>query len=202
MIIVSINARLGAFFGENIQKFKKLLEDSGGYISGSFIIDCILNKCWKNYFPLLQIFVDVPLDIYVISEECMDIFTSKFHPFFTDLQDEIGDAWYYVSCTDDIFDDYYNLHINQSVIVRGFERANDKEWVKSIMNFDVCRNIYYIENGVEKIEIANLRGILDMVIRCSQEEYLLYSERMVEKYVERGFRFDVMERKIEISNAS
>src|SRR5437667_102768 len=58
-IIYSINQRLTRYFGENKEEFLNLLNKTGSVISGSFIIQCILNEEWESdvdiFIPILNL---------------------------------------------------------------------------------------------------------------------------------------------------
>ena len=69
-------------------------------------------------------------------------------------------------------------------------RFNKASWdhIKSNFDFDICKCMYYIENGIEYLKIFNLRGLLDKIIDIDQiNSFTLH--RRIEKYISRGFRF-------------
>lgn len=206
VIIERINTRLGSFFGERVVDFKRLLQNGGGYVSGSFIIECILGTEWKTQYG-----EDVPLDIYVVLKSEGNAWPNKLYPFLHDLN--YGDIWgaadysiaieggnynYVKKRVDEdyraVFEDmteFRNEVNTKAVVTRIFSGVSGIKYVGEIMDFDVCRNLYCIEGGVEKVEITNLAGILKMVVKCTGAEHEQYSAKRVRKYMDRGFRFEV-----------
>ena len=49
LIIKEINSRLFEIFKNKLSDFKKSLVSTGAMISGSFILQCILNEKWRKY---------------------------------------------------------------------------------------------------------------------------------------------------------
>ena len=47
-IICTVEERMGKIFGDGITIFKNLLSSTHAVITGSFILQCILNEKWKN----------------------------------------------------------------------------------------------------------------------------------------------------------
>src|SRR5437868_9219660 len=56
-LIYEINFRLNKIFGDKTDDFKQLLKDTNSVISGSFIIQCLLNEYWNTdidiYIPTI-----------------------------------------------------------------------------------------------------------------------------------------------------
>lgn len=69
--------------------------------------------------------------------------------------------------------------------------AIDTMWtnIQKDFDFDVCANIYYIENKVQKVRVGNLDAIINKVIRLRQSNRYFDSSR-IPKYQSRGFTIE------------
>ena len=80
-VINTINTRLSDFFGKNLKEFKNQMKITGSFISGSFILQCILDEAWN----------DSDVDIYTPIEDNTDVGKEYHgeghqHPGFTTLE--------------------------------------------------------------------------------------------------------------------
>ena len=63
------------------------------------------------------------------------------------------------------------------------------EYICTNYDFDVCANIFYRENGIDKVKIMNLENVLNRKI-CTIKINILTREKRLSKYKSRGFTFD------------
>jgi len=177
-----IAAELIKIFGENYGKFIDTMVKARAVLSGSFILQCILDERWDNS----------DIDVYVADEE-----GDKIIQMFFGLDGE------------DYWSDYYgkfphienitNFHITppnyhlstvkiQVVRVKTDDKYTLRRHVKNT-GFDICKNmLYFDKNKRMQIELENLNGIINkcIVFTVLDTDDFLYR---IKKYSERGFFF-------------
>jgi len=146
-------------------------------ISGSFIVQCILNEYWP----------DSDIDLYTKS----DINLGK--NIFTD-------NGYSVSAY--TTENEYSM-LGSIKTIGNFEKPDktkvqliildtDKnmcKYVKTMYDFDVCKNIFNIKNGKYNLKIHNLQSIINKQISCNFLGMSCTMSKRKLRYEERGFIF-------------
>ena len=188
-IIKEIDLRLYKIFGNDLDKFKQELKNVNGFISGSFIIECIIG----------EEFIGRDIDIYfprsedILGNNNYNLEADTFHNFIYKYLTVSYEASIYgdvdVHCvTDYLRYDYGHKNLNDvnvHVQLIEFENKSNIKFVDTNFDFNVCKNIY---NGTEII-IKNMYNICNKIIDlrdilCTEEVNRRYI-----KYKNRGFKF-------------
>lgn len=193
LILYYINKRLLLIFGENTNKIKEILNNTKTVISGSFLIQCILNEYWN----------DSDIDIYspvVSNKKC---FIDHDNPF-TDIEKFLHEKYRFTNTSDahrygDALSNNrtdikwvrtYQNSINKIQIIQ-VEVENNfsklKEFIHNTFDFNICKNIYYIDNNKENISIFNLLNVLNKTEKFKTKYNLKSSMTRCLKYRNRGF---------------
>ena len=204
IIINSIIGRLRMELDEHYDHFILLMSKNGAFLSGSFIIQCILDEYWES---------DIDIFCPHIGNKVTNLYNEPIElernsNYYTN---ELEDYLYYNMGYKGHIEAYkyhqLNKHhpINYKIIhVRDyFKPDNDKSIIQMIslniekeikqyydfiekrFDFDICKNMY---NG--QLYINNIEGILTKVTRFKCTTRLEQSIERYHKYVERGFVFD------------
>lgn len=101
---------------------------------------------------------------------------------------------------EDVIDNFVKNEPNIQIIKYDheiFDLTKDKNvCMNSLFNyicnnydFDVCSNLFYVENGIDKLKIFNFDGIINKTIETKKINILTLSNRII-KYLNRGFKFN------------
>lgn len=198
LIINTIHKRLKTILNEHYETFMQLMIDNNAFISGSFIIQCILNEDWSNISNTTDIDIYVPYNDNNV----------RGHIF------ENGTQYYYNTLEDYIFSIMDLYEDNNKAIKRYTIRKNDRDLptitnVRSYDNpegahlqvisidkddghfydafdFDVCKNMYY---PGKKLFIYNMDNVLNKVTTFNATFNLRLSIARYYKYINYGFTF-------------
>lgn len=159
-IKLEINKRMELLFGEEKWKeFKKLLDVDGGFITGSFIIQCILDEEWD----------DSDIDIFVAKSEGM---TKNMNPLsninkFFDKHKFKFINYDNLSYGNDINSGnnitfIRNYKIKQKkiqIINTSLDKGELEKFILREFDFDIVKNYYSVDNNQNKLVITNLYQI-------------------------------------------
>jgi hypothetical protein len=187
-IINEINLRLYKIFGEDLYKFKELLKNVNGFISGSFIIQCILG----NEFIISDIDIYFPTSKKNITDkEYPNSDIDIFHNFIYKYLPVSYEASIYgdvnVGCVTDYFKYEYGHKKLDNVNIQliEFEGSSNLKFINNNFDFNVCKNIYDGNNLIIKNIYNICNKIIDLKdILCTEEVNVRYM-----KYKSRGFTF-------------
>lgn len=130
-----INIRLEKIFGDKISEFYSILQNTGGIISGSYILQCILNEKWDNS----------DIDIYIPMQDNIITATEWDNP---------------KSEMDDFIYGFYSIFASYDS-----DRYNDIRTPKIISKMKFIRNFWLLTddyNNMETIGEDNLRNFIDI----------------------------------------
>ena len=185
VIIKNIDRRLKKVLGSSYNMFIKYISVNNIAISGSFIIQCILDE----YFE------DSDIDLYAYA----DIDEDQF--FDVILKDQ-----YTEDDIEGMVDNYGNLprvfevinaHLASGQKLQKIHMSNPKinnpnkllKYIIKSFDMDVCKNIFMIINGIPKLYIHNIWKII-----CKQDTIKINIFRKMEtrinKYELRNFKFN------------
>lgn len=184
LILHYINKRLFLIFGDDTNKFKQILNDTKTVISGSFLIQCILGEYWNNsdidiYSPMVDsLFTDIETFLYEKYEH-RETFNS--HTYGDDLSNYKTHIKWVRS--------YKNNSNELQVIQVGVENSyiKMKEFIHNSFDFDICKNMYYIDNKNENVSIFKLNNIFNRIEKFKTRYNLDTSIGRCIKYRKRGF---------------
>lgn len=211
-IILCINKRLKQLFDNNYDDVIKLLDEHQAVISGSFIIQCILNENWNT-----------DIDIYVPASESKDVGYTTTITMFEMLLSKLV-----------IYENFYNASqygndvTNKIIWIREYSFSKTKtsfsnplqwigighdsylrdkekpkiqtidvsieaddmyELIKNSFDFDICKNVYGVRNGKQYVNIYSLKEILSKTTKLKFCDNPGSSMNRYEKYKKRGFKF-------------
>lgn len=200
IITKTIKSRLVNIFGEHYDVFVKMMIDNGAFISGSFIIQCILNEDWS----LLNEKTDI--DIYVPFEGDKRIehtFDNGHKVFYNQIEDYIYNVMGYDYWEEDEPHKMYTRFkydrelptmtkirtytqngINLQIISLDTDKYYDYNKFVNLFDFDICKNIYY---PTQKLYINNIVNVLNKRTTFNATWNLRLSVKRYHKYTNYGF---------------
>uniref|UniRef100_A0A6C0C6N3 F-box domain-containing protein n=1 Tax=viral metagenome TaxID=1070528 RepID=A0A6C0C6N3_9ZZZZ len=167
-ITTKINERLLSIFGDNLPALKKMMQKTGCVISGSFIIQCLLNETWK----------DSDIDFYV-STQGNEITKTNSGYNKSAVDDFMYNVMRYDGSIDDQYADIENnpikyvrtykhlrnmrfdarlIKINPKMQIIGIDVAKNAnsmfDYIVKTFDFNICKNMYYYD-GYDHIRSNN-----------------------------------------------
>lgn len=146
---------------ETFTSYLEATKELNTSISGSFIIQCILGEEWPN----------ISTDYYINAEAVPNMMP----PWERSLD----------------FSDYY--HASKSIgncNIYTLKDQNTDTFIKTIFDFDICKNIYWYD-GADHIYIKSINQILSKKAVFSCKSHLTSSIERRQKYINRGFTFEM-----------
>jgi hypothetical protein len=201
IIINKINDKLLSYFHNDlvlVRQFKKIMKETCSVISGSFIIQCIIDEDWNT-----------DLDIYIPTIgndlKTVDSYKNRLHEIYPkSIIDDFmnstlgyggsGHNPRYLGITKKYIH-FVNKYENQSQII-GVKVTKDinqlQKFINSVFDFDICKNMYYIDNEGEHIKLCSLENIINKKCNLVLENknffrYCSVIGRRCKKYQYRGF---------------
>ena len=186
-IISNINSQLLSIFGkEDLKELKSSINSTGAVISGSFIIQCILNEKWCN--SDIDIFVPMTFISICSDEPSLDINTF-FEKKYKKINCQYTKEYSYL-CIDNHFK-YINCYtVNDTKIQIINTSFDNQDLVKFIMNsfdFNICKNMYKITKNKEELFIFDIKNIKDRKLKWNYISNIQSSILRGYKYQSRGF---------------
>jgi hypothetical protein len=198
-IINIINNKLFEIFGDKLGEFKDILRETKAVISGSFIIQCILNEFWdKSDIDIYMPFIDNKY--YDANKVILSIYYERpIVDRFTILENFLYDNGNYINYNDYDFllnnkkiygtRDYSINNINIEIIHININKKKFKYTKKFIMDtfdLDICKNLYFINNE-DNIDIYKLNDIFNKTCDFNHCPNGFNIFNRFNKYIERGF---------------
>jgi hypothetical protein len=192
-VISIINNKLNIIFGDDFEEFKLIMDKSKAIISGSFIIQTILNEYWPGsdidiYLP--NIYQDNLIDFMAKINKFTKIVTTENH--YVNL----------IKCTT-YNESYLNtngkiqiISILTNCIGMAAEHTVGKsinsmcDFVKTSFDLNICKNIFYYKNNKSKLIIDNLNNLINKKMQLCQFKNPNNIIGRIKKYTERGFVLD------------
>ena len=193
-ILAGINARLARIFGDTLPEFKKILRDTGSIISGSFVVQCILQEEWEGS----------DVDIYVGTETAPlidDVGTS--HPIttvedFLYTRHKYTQQYYAANRYGTILNDIqwirnYEANGQQLQVIQVSKKASFLyDYIVDRYDFDICKAVYGVDHrGRDYVKIYALDEIIAKRTTFNYYNRLGESVGRCHKYRARGFHFDI-----------
>ena len=143
----NIKSKLQKIFDDKFLIFKKLLMESGSIISGSFLVQCILNVVWNNS----------DIDIYVSNDNykmVIDFFEKNYKKIKSNNEINYNDK--------EIISTEKFIVNNKSIEIIKLSSSNDKihDYIINKFDFSICKNEYYVDKkGKNKLYVYDIDGI-------------------------------------------
>ena len=183
-VIRNMDYILTNILGDNVLEFKQLIKTYNAVISGSFITQCVIDEYWENS----------DIDIFILSTRkgldykdfekflCgkMNFSKTPYDPFYLHNYTAIKEI-----CTMVSYEiNHYSFHIM-------WVSLKDRDLIKflwTMCDFDICRNIYHINNNKEILNICAVNDICNKTTKFKLGQNGEGSTmRRYEKYTKRGF---------------
>lgn len=193
LIFNRINSRLRKNLKNEFNAFMQLMRECRCVISGSFVIQCILDEKWHNS----------DIDIYV-SHENETGATDGGYPK-SKMDDFMFNTMKYDGCADSYGDicetqirwvrDYHGKGEtgNDCIQIIGINISKNYESIRNFIyeNFDldICKNIYYYD-GKFNLSCLNIYDILSKQTKFNFSHSLESSMHRYHKYIGRGVDFE------------
>ena len=195
-IIKEMTIRLIAIFGDKYDEFNKILDTTKAVISGSFIIQCILGEHWEGsdidiYFPTInnkKYLTDCHNPYYELEK-----FLYETVKFDMKRSERAISRYKRDQSNDKLSIEYvrnYETETNSIQIIQAKIENNHnkmKEFIYDTFDFDICRNVYYIDSGKIYLNILKLNDILNKISEFKIGYRVGSSIQRYEKYTKRGF---------------
>ena len=202
-----ITNKLKFIFKNKYYDLLSILNNKNAFISGSFPLQCILNEDWSS-----------DIDIFYIDNNDNDLLLKEFENILTDeeldLSNQVDELKYMYLNNLPIMDikSYHKIHISEykkievSIDIQFIkidpnyfkDNINNDNFDKLIthyldneFDFNVCTNYFYIKNNNYCISLNNLNNIFNKEITLKRNINLYTILKRVDKYKERGFKFDI-----------
>lgn len=181
-IISIINAKLEKIFGNELQSFKNLLNDTEACVTGSFIMQCVLDECYNS-----------DIDVFIHQSYLKDIETylnksirmNKNNNYFKFLDSNNHDRLN--SSHECNVVGVYNHNIGDNVVQIIFVNTSDSDKIINSFDLDICKNVYSIKNNKECLHIHNIGSLLEKKGNMTYvKDFNRYMKRY-HKYANRGY---------------
>lgn len=190
--IDAINNRLRLVFGDDLEEFKLILKETESFISGSFIIQCILDEWWDDsdidlftkYYDNFELVVDDDENILKTHNKI------KIDTFLYHKSDHFG----YCEHPNSIYkgSNVTNYKIQdkeyQVQLIKIKMNGSMKSFINKDFDFDICKNSYYI-NDRERVSVYGIHNLCLKKTEFRSTTHLNNSIGRYHKYKRRGFEF-------------
>ena len=202
-IIYNIHKRLKYLLDDKYEKFMYYMKKSNAALSGSFILQCILDEYWNDSDIDIYLYCDCKIGIkyrYIYHHDnrgglCRNSYiTNYLYTHFQYMNSEIINDKYPAEHLDiGRIENFMNIN---KKMIQVINVENNVFEVVNNFDLNMLKNIYYFdENGDENIYIANIDDIKNRKIAINKErdvhdidEYWKEALRSrIEKYKKRGF---------------
>jgi hypothetical protein len=196
-----VEKRIQEVFGQHTNAFKNLLERTGAVISGSFIIQAILDETWDKSD------IDVFIPIRNMKSPSDNPSSEIEEWLLNDVKTPMKD--YYAACRygDNMAGGHHiqwirNFKLNDSQIQLVHVDVTADEITQYILNsfdFSICKNVYSVDKNVysvDKLVVTDMDGILTKTFNFAYAGNIFGSIRRMQKYSERGFKIAFNKRKL------
>lgn len=191
-ILAHIKKRLLYLLNDNYNKFIEIMNETGAVISGSFIIQCILGEYWQSdidiYFPTRGNKEYNDDKIYRNSFYELEQFF--YHECKYKLVDSCDVTKYKYDRSISMVRNYKTNHDEIQIIHFNTKKSNMINRINEAVDFDICKNCYYVENNKHQLYIYKLIDILHKQSTFNYSKSLGDSIERCYKYRNRGFTMD------------
>lgn len=171
-------------FGENLTEFKTILEMSHVVVSGSIITQYVLDEYWNSDIDIFIPYCtdDNRLDIFLREKMKFNgiIFDYCYHDHYFQMDTS------YASVFDIMSYEIYHKTIH-SIHIVWIEYDDLIKYLWNACDFDICRNVYYINNHQEALRICTFKDICTKTTSFKIGPTLGSTMERYIKYVNRGF---------------
>jgi hypothetical protein len=178
-----IDTRLYEIFGNETQIFKQLLEETGGIISGSFVLQCILNEKWDNS----------DIDIY-ISLKDNDITYTEYNNRKTEMDDFIYSNSIFRKCDNNIYETPHIPKDQRMFIVRDYWKLDMTNNLNTNTDTDKVKYIVKESNTIDTDHYREIRKCSLYDYKCQPDTHFYIGEHIDvyknEVLKNKIFRFD------------
>lgn len=209
LIIDTIHIRLKFLLKEHYEPFLKIMKHNGAFISGSFIIQCILNEYWDSDIDVFCPSIGNVNRIHKFDDESDESDESEENDrkkyTFNEIEDYLFNEMEYDGSSECILYRWDTNDIKthpQIRNVRTYTKENKCDiqiisinlsknisdcysFIENRFDFDICKNIY---DG--DLIIKNIENILNKTTNFNATTSLTDSIGRYHKYVLRGFNFE------------
>lgn len=189
-IIINIQKRLRNVLGIKYDAFIKYITKYNIIISGSFIIQCILNEHYGGS----------DIDLYSYNEMTSETFFDIVNIKELDKEQyERFDTYGDLPNIEDIINVYLkNGHKLQNIRMHEIENYEDaKKYVLNDFDLNICKNLFSIMDGKPNIYVHNLNNICNKkdVLQKYTKSYKVDpgTLKRINKYQSRGFEIKILE---------
>ncbi len=148
------------------------------YISGSFILQCIMDEYWDNSDIDLYTNENIYLDENIIYNENYEINKYDNNDGYFRL--------YGITNVNNYITTKNKTHIQ---LIKLGKNINIIDYIKTTYDFNICKNIYSVKNGKHILYIDNLQNIMNKIVTGGILGTAHKFPDRKQKYINRGFTF-------------
>lgn len=155
MTIQTIDHRLSEIFGDHLEQFHHILEQTQAVISGGFLLQCLLGQSWKGSD------IDLYLNNHQDRSRQLETFLQK--EMHSDLH-EIISYRFRKQCDNQITEHTLPGGTRLQVIRIKIDPSPPNfmvHFIRSSFDFDVCMNLYAITDHTKTLSCYALNGIMN-----------------------------------------
>jgi hypothetical protein len=181
-----VEKRIQEVFGDDTNAFKNLLEITGAVISGSFIIQAILDETWDK--SDIDVFIPIRNMKSPSDNPSSEIEEWLLNDVKTPMRGYYAACRYGANMTGGHHIQWIrNFELNGSMIqlVHVDVTADEiEQYILNSFDFSICKNVY----SVDKLVVTDMDGILTKSFNFAYAGNIFGSIRRMQKYSERGFK--------------
>ncbi len=153
VVVKNITKKLISCSDINYDNLVSYMEKHNVYISGSFILQCILNEYWN----------DTDIDLYANENICFEenIFRNNDYERVTHNHHDGYSRLYGITYVSDYVATKNKTHMQ---LITMDQNINIIDYIKTTYDFNICKNIYSVKNGVHILYIDNLQNIMNRIV--------------------------------------
>ncbi len=183
-------------FNDRVDKFKYILEKTSAIISGSVVIQTILDEKWN----------DSDIDIYIpvgnMTYESPSENPSSLLEKWLYKNKYKMDSYHAANRYGNNMTKGYQILFIRNYLINGYKlqiinvnvsRENLEDFIISNYDFDICKNILRLKNGAYELKIKSLKSIINKNFNFSYKGNILSSLLRKVKYEKRGFKITIVD---------
>lgn len=197
-IMNKINVRLEKIFGDKLPDLKKLMQKLGCVISGSFVLQCMLDEEWKG--SDIDFYVPMRSGTIRCYKNDLDTFMCTIMGFYD------GIAGGYEDYSDQHKIKWVRTFSHMATTMNGLRTPiqiisidvdNNYEamyhFINKTFDFNICKNMYYCD-GKDRIRARNFTEVFlkktSFTLPRGRMRNVWSAVRRREKYIERGIKIE------------
>ncbi|AYV82962.1 MAG: hypothetical protein Hyperionvirus3_108 [Hyperionvirus sp.] len=188
-IISTINSRLLKYLGhDKLTELKNILKETGGIISGSFILQCVYDEYWE----------DSDIDIFAPPNKLINKYLGSWTPHVK----KIYRSSKYKKLLNEISNiTEFNMGGHKFQQIKVQQKGSDMyKYIVANFDLDICKMAYGVvnENGKEYLKIFNSTALMERTTKCVFPNHSYDFIKRFNKYIKRNIEITLDQNQREI----